>query len=353
MKINNRNVALDLVRVIACLLVMVQHSSEFYYIGDQGALVLDSSVYSIGWLNSLSRTCVPLFVMLSGYFLLPMKGGTGAFFKKRFSRIIGPFLFWCVAFAFYFIFYRGDTMADFLTNVAHIPVNFGTEVGHLWYIYMLIGLYLLIPVLSPWVAQCSKKELQTYLGLWLLSTCLPYIHLVWPEVLGECYWNISPTLYYFTGFVGYLLLGSYAKKYGPASIPAAVTMLFLGYLVSVLVFCSRIATVDTAEAVELSWQFCVINVVMMVWGLFSLLVRINHVPAVLAKVIVDISIGSYAMYLGHIMLLNFYHQIFGGRTGNVLFEIPVIAICTFITVYFVVRLLRKLPKAKYWLGTND
>lgn len=94
-----------------------------------------------------------------------MKGGTGAFFKKRFSRIIGPFLFWCVVFAFYFIFYRGDTMADFLTNVAHIPVNFGTEVGHLWYIYMLIGLYLLIPVLSPWVAQCSKKELQTYLGL--------------------------------------------------------------------------------------------------------------------------------------------------------------------------------------------
>lgn len=149
MKINNRNVALDLVRVIACLLVMVQHSSEFYYIGDQGALVLDSSVYSIRWLNSLSRTCIPLFVMLSGYFLLPMKGGTGAFFKKRFSRIIGPFLFWCVVFAFYFIFYRGDTMADFLTNVAHIPVNFGTEVGHLWYIYMLIGLYLLIPVLSP------------------------------------------------------------------------------------------------------------------------------------------------------------------------------------------------------------
>ncbi len=107
MKINNRNVALDLVRVIACLLVMVQHSSEFYYIGDQGALVLDSSVYSIRWLNSLSRTCIPLFVMLSGYFLLPMKGGTGAFFKKRFSRIIGPFLFWCVVFAFYFIFFIG------------------------------------------------------------------------------------------------------------------------------------------------------------------------------------------------------------------------------------------------------
>lgn len=85
MKINNRNVALDLVRVIACLLVMVQHSSEFYYIGDQGALVLDSSVYSIGWLNSLSRTCVPLFVMLSGYFLLPMKGE-----PERFSKNASP-----------------------------------------------------------------------------------------------------------------------------------------------------------------------------------------------------------------------------------------------------------------------
>lgn len=54
--------------------------------------------------------------------------------------------------------YRGDTLTQALINIAHIPVNFGVEVGHLWYIYMLIGLYLMIPVISPWLSSCSKKK---------------------------------------------------------------------------------------------------------------------------------------------------------------------------------------------------
>ena len=58
-------------------------------------------------------------------------------------------------------------MADIqaLIHIINIPVNFGVEVGHLWYIYMLIGLYLLVPILSPWLNSCTKKELQGYLIL--------------------------------------------------------------------------------------------------------------------------------------------------------------------------------------------
>lgn len=72
MKINNRNVALDLVRVIACLLVMVQHSSEFYYIGDQGSLkslkaylnylgVLEFGMIGFSFSKSSSHTINPIY----------------------------------------------------------------------------------------------------------------------------------------------------------------------------------------------------------------------------------------------------------------------------------------------------
>lgn len=90
-------------------------------------------------------------------------------------------------------------------NILHIPVNFGCEIGHLWYIYMLIGLYLVTPIISPWLQQASKRELEGYLGLWIITTFLPYIHLVYPEVLGEAFWNDTPLLYYFTGFIGYFI----------------------------------------------------------------------------------------------------------------------------------------------------
>lgn len=54
----------------------------------------------------------------------------------------------------------------------HIPINFTTV--HLWYIYMLIGLYLLVPIISPWIEKAGKKEMTFFLTLWLLCTFSTY-----------------------------------------------------------------------------------------------------------------------------------------------------------------------------------
>ena len=348
-----RNFALDLLRVLACLLVIWQHASEYYYIGENVTIVHADSTYTIGFLTSFDRICVPLFVMISGYFLLPMKVPTGTFFKKRFTRILYPFLFWCVAFAVYYVFYRGDSLAACLTNIAHIPLNFGTEVGHLWYIYMLIGMYLLVPVLSPWLERCTKRELQFYLGIWFITTFLPYIHLVFPAGWGECTWNVSPSLYYFTGFWGYLVLGFYAKKYGVPSVISSVLMIIVGYAVSVYAFNTMVPLTDSAAEAELGWDFCCANVALMTWGFFSLISRVKvKKDTKITAIITDISLCSYGMYLAHIMLLNAWHDLLADRLPNVLAAVPAIALCTFITTYLVVKGLSYLPKSKYWLGTD-
>ena len=65
---------------------------------------------------------------------------------------------------------------------------------------MLLGLYLLVSILSPWLQVASKRALQGYLGLWAFTSLLGYIHLLFPEILGERFWNPTPMLYYFTGF---------------------------------------------------------------------------------------------------------------------------------------------------------
>ena len=86
--IKNRNLSLDLLRVIACYLVMQQHASEFYYIGDQLSVVTGNNTFWTGIITSLCRTSLRLFVMLSGFLLLPMQGGISPFFRKRFTRFV-------------------------------------------------------------------------------------------------------------------------------------------------------------------------------------------------------------------------------------------------------------------------
>ena len=244
--IKNRNYSLDLLRVIACYLVIQQHASEFYYIGEGGTVVTGSNTFWIGIITTLCRSSVPLFVMLSGFLLLPMQDKISTFFRKRFTRIVYPFIAWCVLYAGYYVLSRGDSFSQMALNILHIPVNFGCEIGHLWYIYMLIGLYLVTPIISPWLQQASKRELEGYLGLWIITTFLPYIHLVYPEVLGEAFWNDTPLLYYFTGFIGYFILGYYLKRFGYPSAALSWIILIVGFALSAGIFCSRIDISDSS-----------------------------------------------------------------------------------------------------------
>lgn len=169
-----RNVALDLLRVLAIFLVVWQHTNEFYYIGSEGSLVREVAP-TVGITDSYARCCIGLFVMSSGYLLLPMKTTTGRFFHRRLTRVLAPWVFWCVAYAVYFVLQRGDTVGQMLVNIAHIPVNFGTEVGHLYYVYMIVGVYLIIPVISPWLRSCSRMCMESHTNpllfhrLWWLS----------------------------------------------------------------------------------------------------------------------------------------------------------------------------------------
>lgn len=346
-----RNYSLDILRVLACYLVIHQHVSECYYIGEGGAVVTGESTFWIGIITSLCRISVPVFVMLSGYLLLPMNDAISTFFRKRFTRVVYPFVAWCILYAGYNVLMKGDSIPQMFTNILHIPVNFGTEIGHLWYIYMLIGLYLVIPIISPWLKGASKRELQGYLGLWLLTTFLPYIHQVFPEVLGECYWNDTPLLYHFSGFIGYFILGHYLKRYGYPSVLSSWSLLIVGYAITAYVFCTRIDNVATVPELELSWGFCAVNVMMMALGVFSLIGRLSlKGESAGGKLISDISAKSYGMYLAHIMVLNFFYGLLKDVSTAVYITIPLIAICTFVTVYVLVKLLSYLPKSKYIVG---
>lgn len=350
----NRNFGLDLLRVIACYMVLQIHAGEFYYITPQGTVSHTADAWWVGWYNSLFRACVPLFVMLSGFFLFPVNDAK-VFLKKRFARVAVPFVIWCVLYAFYQYFTGMASLQKVFINILNIPVNYGTDIGHLWYVYMLLGIYLFAPLISAWVQTATRGSMQLYLGLWAVAMSLPYIHLLFPAVLGECYWNKTPLLYYFSGFLGYVILANYIKRFymqpQPGQYIVAILLIVAGYAITAGGFIHLLPQKDVVEQLELTWAFESINVAMMTAGIFLLFKNIAVRKNTWAVTLVnDISAKSYGIYLAHIMVLDTLYPHLNTMFASAAVKVPLIAVVSFIGTYLLVKCLSYLPKSKWLIG---
>lgn len=195
-----RIVYLDIIRVLACCMIVLMHSPY----PDWGIPGIILSPISL-----LTASGIGLFFMVSGALLLPVKMETGTFLKKRMGKIVGPLLFWTIFYLAVKVLY--GIMAIQELPEALITIPFSAQ-GHgvLWFMYTLAGLYLLAPVISAFLLKASRKELRFYLLLWIVALCYPLL---------SVFLNINRTttgiLYYFTGYAGYFILGYYFHVYRP------------------------------------------------------------------------------------------------------------------------------------------
>lgn len=88
---------LDVVRFAAMFTVVCCHCADpfNFYAGDPTADLESIKFWGAAWGAAL-RPCVPLFVMITGALLLPVKDQAGPFYRKRISRVLWPFLIWSV-----------------------------------------------------------------------------------------------------------------------------------------------------------------------------------------------------------------------------------------------------------------
>ena len=89
-----RIVWVDWMRVAACFMVILVHSTEPFYLGGDGAQILTlSDAYWASFFDSFVRSCVPLFIVASSYLLFPLQQqSANEFFKRRAVRVLVPFL---------------------------------------------------------------------------------------------------------------------------------------------------------------------------------------------------------------------------------------------------------------------
>ncbi|PSL48080.1 surface polysaccharide O-acyltransferase-like enzyme [Chitinophaga niastensis] len=341
---------MDIVRITACFMVVIAHCCDAFI----GNLNIPEDAFWSSFYGSLVRPCVPLFVMLSGCLLLPMRDTPRVFLTKRFSRILIPFLIWSVLYAVLPYLFGEFGVADMWHNFTHIPLNFNSKNEHFWYIYMLIGLYLYIPIFSPWVQTASRKMKEYFLLIWGITLFLPYVKTYFPQILGECDWNPIGTFYYFTGFTGYLLLGNYLQQYPPKlsgvqRIVLCAVLFSVGFLTTFYGF--NYTTRVHGVPQELCWGYLTINVVLMTVGMFLLFQPATIKSNTMQKVVADVSVLSFGIFLVHAMIVkSLVHPAINTLAISTGLKIPLVAVVSFVLSYIIVKALSYLPMSKYIIG---
>ena len=383
---DNRVVWIDWLRVVACFLVMMTHCCEPFYLGGEGSLVLTKAdAIWVSILNVLPRAAVALFVIASSYLQFPLHYSTGEFFRRRAVRILIPFFFWTLIYALVY----GEPVENF----KGLLLNFNYAAGHLWFVYMLLGLYLIMPLLSPWAEKVGKKELQFFLAVWLFTTIIPFVRM-WAggsvpvtygptgipnparyPLWGEASWNAYGLFYYLSGFVGYMLLGLYFRRFvGELSwkktLAYAVPSFLVGFGICSLGFLSGVIAdshgsfpvegpVGLAALWEGPWLNDTLGVALMSIAWILVFRKIKSEGAFFGKVLLPVSKASYGMYLCHLLLLGYVSGWIRSSLGlgaeGVLgiwttpAQILASSLITFTGVALFCILVQRIPKAGKWI----
>lgn len=370
-KDNKRIIWLDFVKFIAISMMIAVHCTDN----------VTPTERSEAWYNlwgsfygSFMRPAIPLFVMVTGALLLPVKENISTFYTKRLTRLVIPFIAWSVLYNLFpwitgllglsptiindfFAWAEPDqSFSGALHNILMIPFNFSMLAVQMWYVYLLIGLYLYMPFFSAWVKQASVKEQKIFLTLWFISLFIPYLReYLTKDLWGTCSWNEFGLLYYFAGFNGYLLLGYYIKNndinfsWGKLAV-IGIPSFIIGYCITFLGFKSITAIPgQPAELVELFFTYCSPNVLLMTLPIF-LVIKKNHFKSVtIRRFAINISTCTLGIWMSHYLFLGPCYMLVEFLPLHTMLKMIVCTILLLSITWGFVYVIRKSGKIGKWI----
>lgn len=320
---------IDYLRALAIILVLFAHISSHSYSKFLGIYLNTSVKWSIcASFVDIGVIGVPLFLMITGALLLNRDmGNLKDFVKRRYLRILPPFIFWAL-----------------------IVFNIFT----FWYVWLMMGIYLILPVINSFIKEYELNGVEYFLIIWIISIIL--------NTFGH-YPFYKLELSYFYGYIGYVVLGYYLanKKFNVSN----KTMIILNLIIFCVFTLINVSyTLKYNQASKHAWlTYLTIVVVFQSTSVFLIFKNLEEyfnnikfkIPNKIYKVTNSISRCSYGMYLDHCLILdyllslNIIEKLF---VMNPLYWLIIAIILIPFSSWLIIYVLSKIPYIKYISGAH-
>ncbi len=328
METAERKTSLDVIRIAACFLVVAMHSPMP---GASG--IVQNLIYTV------TAPCIGLFFMVSGALLLPCEGGW-SFVRKRFKKVLVPTLVWTVFYLAANILLKHQSLSELPRQIASIPFS-PQGTGVLWFMYVLCGLYLLAPILSPWLVSSKRKDIEILLAIWGITLLFPLLE-NWLAVNH----TVSSPFYYFTGYAGYFILGYYITRF-----KVRFTWLKdIAALAAVFLFLGAVKFLPLGIGYEKAISYLSLPTVVATLACFSMLEKFGEkIPSgsAMAGMLAKLSGLSFGVYLSHIFFIRYLlWERFQGGAVQIIATIAITLAGSFAVSY----LISLLPFGRFITG---
>lgn len=340
----SKTVWIEVLRVLCILCVVMNHTcmtiinnSDIEKIGLHNYIVLDEIVM-------LVRFAVPCFLMISGYLLLNRNKQLPV---SKLMRYTGRMFIVLLLFGtLYSIIEIVITSKMFSVGaIFHGFLNMleGNSWSHMWYVYMLIGLYIITPVLKAFIAYSDEKTQRVVLLVLYVGNCaIPMIN----NIFGIAIENYMVLNVY----VMYYLLGGYLRNADNVVEKREKSVYFLG-IAAILISCILELLFLLLKHETASWNHGASNLLTPLCALavFVFFMKHHKTPknTIFSKTVLSVASCSFAMYLIHPVFINLTYKMLHISPLNfsplIFCGILVFFIAFAIISYIISWIMKKIP----------
>ena len=355
--INKRILYLDQLRSLAIICVIVGHVCTFFGEGSYTNWIVSTSLISI------VRVGVPLFLMVSGALLLNRQLNMKIFFKKRARSVVVPFICWTFIFSVFGLIYFSNFTGYELSIKYFIDVLFGFKgVSSIsWFIWFLLGIYLLIPIVNSFILEKGNDVSKYLLLLIFIFSILFSLGFFTFE-----FKNLFRSIYYFVNAIAFYILGYYIryKEFNVSDKKLVIIGIVLFIFGASCNFYSMY-TIGYGNWSINKLDFFNIFVIVETIGVF-LVFRYFNVKMIssklkplketfMSKLVISYSLCTFGIFFFHWILILYiaYNPFFEQfRVGKAYIWIPVFSISIALLSWLVIWILSKIPILKICSGVK-
>jgi surface polysaccharide O-acyltransferase-like enzyme len=335
-----RKVSIDLMRIIASLAVIIIHVTAVNWY----KLPLDQNWLINNFINSLVHSwAVPLFLVISGSLLLAKDCPIKTIYKKYIPRVLICLIIW--HFIYYFYVTKIFSFSSFVMGFTQLIQ--GKSFSHLWYLYVLIGIYILLPLLAKLVKVISKKEyLYLLIIMGIITIIVPTIKLFFNVDINP-YFSVF-SVFKFSEYIFYFLLGYYLYKYPIKNIVIIRILLIITVLLNIgMAFYSNYMGMKNGIPVVYAQTYTVLGTFSVI-GIYSF---VNRDRKMISKFINMLGELSFGVYLIHFLIIKIiFDYIIHFIIISPIIDVLLITMSVWLISYVVSFILSKIPIIKKIIG---